>query len=294
MTFPVTVTEKAYAKVNLSLDVLGKRPDGYHDMKLIFQSVSLHDDVTLKLTSGSGNISVETDKEFIPGGEKNLGYSACRAFFRAAGISNVDVSLSIVKRIPVCAGLGGGSSDAAAVLRALNRALEAGLSPEELRRAAKTVDSDSAFCVSGGTALGCGRGTELKRLKPLMDCGIVILKPSFSVSTPALFSRLDSVRVRVRPDTDGLISAIEAGDYTGTARRVFNVFEEALPPAEKRTVEEAKSLLYDLGADSAAMTGTGSAVFGLFSHKELGRKAAETAQNKAFEAFFTEPVGYIE
>jgi len=182
--------EKAYAKLNLSLDVLGKRTDGFHDLRTVMQSVELCDDIYVELTDGE--FSAATNKPYIPCDDRNVAVKAARAFFEALGIGGVGAFVRIKKQIPTCAGLGGGSSDAAAVLRALNSLTKAGFSADELRNIAKDVGSDVTFCVAGGTVLGEGRGDMLSPLPPLPDCAVVICMPDFSSSTPELFARIDS------------------------------------------------------------------------------------------------------
>jgi 4-diphosphocytidyl-2-C-methyl-D-erythritol kinase len=287
------ITENAYAKLNLSLDVLGKRDDGYHEMLMIMQTISLCDRIKLTIEDGDGTISVSTNRSYLPNNEKNLGFKAASVFLSQQGIDNVNVSIDIEKHTPVCAGMGGGSSDAAAVLRALNRGLNTNLSCEELCRMAELVGSDVPFCVKGGTALAKGRGTEIEEIADLFDCGIVAVKPYFSVSTPALFSKIDSVKVMVHPDTQGLIKAIEENNFDEAVRRCFNVFEDALAFKEKHTVQSAKDALLTHGASCACMTGTGSAVFGIFKDYELAQNAYAELSKEYEECFLTKPVGKL-
>lgn len=290
----INITESAYAKLNLSLDVLGKRDDGYHNMLMVMQSISLHDNIHITLEDGDGRITVSTDKTYLPNNEKNLGYKAAGIFFNECGIKDVNASINIEKHIPVCAGMGGGSSDAAAVLRALNHALKTGLSDYELCRLAEMVGSDVPFCVGGGTALAKGRGTDIEELPELPQCGIVVVKPYFSVSTPMLFSKIDSVKVMVHPDTDGLIKAIAENNFDEIVRRCFNVFEDALAYKERHTVQTAKDSLLTNGASCACMTGTGSAVFGIFKTFELAKSAYAVLSKEYEECFLAEPVAKIK
>ena len=284
-----TIREKAYGKLNLSLDVLGKRDDGYHEMLMLMQSVSLCDEVTISVAEGNGLIGASTNKAYIPNTDKNLGFKAAKVFMTELNIKNRDVTISIKKRVPVCAGMGGGSSDAAAVIRGLNRVMKTGLSFEDMRTLAGKVGSDAPFCVQGGTALASGRGTEFTVLEPIPSCAFAIVKPRFSISTPALFSKLDSVKLRARPDTEGMLEAIRDGDLYGMARRCFNVFEAALSPRERDTVEKAKGSLVNLGALGASMTGTGSAVYGIF-RTESEAYAAEKELSRVFrECYVARP-----
>ncbi len=284
------IKEKAYGKLNLSLDVLGKREDGYHEMLMVMQTISLHDDVTVTVTGGTGKISVSTNKHFLPNNEKNLGYKAAQIFMTELGINNIDVGIKIMKHIPVCAGMGGGSSDAAAVLRAMKRATGVTLTAQDLLRLGAKIGSDIPFCIYGGTAIARGRGTEIENIRNLFDCGIVAVKPFFSVSTPALFNKIDSVKVMIHPDTEGLVAAIESGSLCETARRCFNVFEEALTGKEAATVRSAKDMLLNEGAECACMTGTGSAVFGIFETHEGAKAAGEVLGREFKECFVATPV----
>lgn len=259
------IQEKAYAKLNLSLDVVGKRDDGYHEMRMVMQTVSLCDELRLALRY-DGKISVTTDMHFLPCDERNIAYKAAKAFFINIGRADLGATISIKKRVPVCAGMGGGSSDGAAVLRALNTLLDKPLSVKELEELGMTLGADIPFCISGGTSLASGRGEILTDLDPLIECHIVICKPKFSVSTPALFKRLDTCDLRYHPDTAGLVAALGNRDLRGVSSRMFNVFEDVLPPTMSK-VADIKSLLLDKGALGAVMTGTGSAVFGIFDDK---------------------------
>ena len=207
-------TVLARAKLNLTLDVLGKRPDGYHDLKMVMQSVALADTLTVETGTGEG-LEVRTDLSFLPNNEKNLAAAAALAFQAVTGRDLGGVAIAIEKRIPVCAGMGGGSSDAAAVLRSLERMLGTGQDLAALAGIGERVGSDVPYCVLGGTALAEGRGEVLTPLSALPHCHVVICKPAFSISTPELFRAVDGVRLRCRPDTDGVLAALEVGDLGG-------------------------------------------------------------------------------
>ena len=202
------IEEKAYAKLNLSLDVVSKMPDGYHDLKMIFQSVSLYDSVEIDIND-SGNIAVASNLGYLPGDASNIAVRAAKAFFDEIG-SECGADLNLYKRIPGCAGLGGGSAVGAAVLRALNRHFGCPVDRERLIAIGRDIGSDVPFCIIGGTVLARGRGDVMSELPPIPDCDIVICKPQFSISTPVLFKRIDCRRIRLRPDTDGIVSSIEA------------------------------------------------------------------------------------
>jgi 4-diphosphocytidyl-2-C-methyl-D-erythritol kinase len=256
------IREKAYAKLNISLDVTERRADGYHDMCMVMQTVSICDELELDLTD-TGRVQVKSNFSFIPGDERNLAAKAALTFLEAVGRQGQGLLITLNKAIPVGAGMAGGSADAAAVLRALNRLYDAPLSPEKLETLAARVGSDVPFCVRGGTVLATGRGEKLESLPAMPACRFVVCKPDFSISTPELFRKLDQTGLRCHPDTAGIVAALHAGELEPIARRMYNVFEE-VDDRRLRTVKEIKGILLDCGALGAIMTGTGSAVFGVF------------------------------
>ena len=282
-------TVLARAKLNLTLDVLGKRPDGYHDLKMVMQSVALADTLTVETGTGEG-LEVRTDLSFLPNNEKNLAAAAALAFQTVTGRDLGGVAIAIEKRIPVCAGMGGGSSDAAAVLRSLERMLGTGQDLAALARIGERVGSDVPYCVLRGTALAEGRGEVLTPLSALPHCHVVICKPAFSISTPELFRAVDGVRLRCRPDTDGVLAALEAGDLGGVARRMYNVFEDVLPSRQRTEVAAIRSALVQHGALGANMSGTGPTVFGLFDDADWARSAWEELRQTYRDVFLTETV----
>ena len=258
-----TVHEKAYAKLNISLDVGKRREDGFHEMTMVMQSISLADAVTVTLND-TGKVRARTSLPFIPGDERNLAVKAALCYLEAIGRQGQGAWIEIQKAVPVGAGMGGGSSDAAAVLRAMNALFDHALSTPELEKLSCAVGSDVAFCVAGGTALATGRGEKLEALPALPDCAFVVCKPEFSISTPELFRKLDQMPLRRHPDTAGLTAAIREGQLGQVCRRMYNVFED-VDDRRMRTVADIKSRLLDAGALGAVMTGTGSAVFGVFA-----------------------------
>lgn len=285
---PAAVT--AQAKLNLTLDVLGRRDDGYHEMRMVMQSVRLCDTVTLYDAVGEG-VRVQSNFGFLPADERNLAAAAAQAFWRETGHTPRPLEIRLEKQIPVCAGLGGGSSDAAAVLRALNEIEGAHLSPERLAEIGRQVGADVPYCVIGGTALAEGIGEKLTPLPALPACHVVICKPDFSVSTPELFRHIDTVSLRCRPDTASVLRALEQGDLAGVARRMYNVFEDALPRRCAGKVSEIKRILIQNGALGAVMSGSGSAVFGLFDREDAAQGArAELCQLYPKETFLTQTV----
>ena len=280
---------KALAKLNLSLDVLGKRPDGYHDMKMVMQSITLSDDITVTDNDGQG-IRVSSNVGFLPTNEKNLAVAAALRFYESLGKEPRSVDLSLEKSIPVCAGMAGGSSDAAAVLRALNEMEGGPYDLMELAKVGEKVGSDVPYCVLGTTALAEGRGEVLTNLPRLPRCWVVVCKPDFPVSTPELFGKIDRCKVRCRPDTDGMIRALEQGDLEGVARRMYNVFEDVLPERQRSRVRDIKNTLIQCGALGANMSGTGPTAFGLFEDETAAREAYAQLSEQYKETYLAETV----
>ena len=278
---------QAQAKLNLTLDVIGKRPDGYHDLRMIMQSVALADGLTLKQVCGT-QPQVRTNLHFLPNNEKNLAVRAALRWWEARGQAPQGLDIAIDKRIPVCAGMAGGSSDAAAVLRALNTMEGEPLSPMEVAKIGEQVGSDVPYCVIGGTALAEGRGERLTDLPPLPPCFLVVCKPACSVSTPELFGLVRTKRLRCHPDTAGLLSALEQGDLEAASHRFYNVFEDVLPRRYSQ-VFEMKGALLERGAMAASMTGSGPSVFGLFRDEEPARQAAEALEASCQTVFLCRP-----
>ncbi len=273
-----SLTVPAYAKLNLTLDILGKRPDGYHELRMVMQTVSLCDDVTVTLCEGDGIACRVTGAE-LPCDEHNLAVKAARAFCEALDYHG-GIDIALTKRIPSEAGMAGGSADAAAVLRALRALTAPALSDGELERIGARVGSDVPFCVRGGTQLAEGRGEQLTILRPAPKLYAAICKPDFPISTPALFQCSDSVELTERPDTAAMLAAIEHGDAAAVCANVKNVFEQVLDGAQRKRIEEIKRALLSHGAECAAMTGSGSAVFGLF-REEAACEAACCALRSA-------------
>ena len=280
---------QAFAKLNLTLDILGKREDGYHDLRMVMQSITLADTLTLEENQGEG-LRVSANLRFLPTGEKNLAAAAALRFWEALGREPEDLDIRIEKRIPVCAGMAGGSSDAAAVLRALNQRAGDPFSPKELARLGERVGSDVPYCVLGGTALAEGRGEVLTPLPPLPRCWVVACKPDFPISTPELFAQADRVKLRRRPDTAGLVAALEAGDLGGVARRMYNVFEDVLPARLYTRVAEIKNILIQCGGLGANMSGSGPTAFGLFDRLEAAQEARSCLTQRYRDTFLCETV----
>lgn len=285
-----SMTLPAYAKLNLTLDILRKRPDGYHNLRMVMQSIALHDTVTVHTETGDGDITVRTDREDLPGGPGNIAWKAARAFYDAVGMENGGTEILLEKRIPMQAGMAGGSADGAAVLQALRSLYAPEMSRQELERIGLQVGSDVPFCVRGGTALAEGRGEVLTDLPPLPACTIVVCKPEFGLSTPALFGRVRVEKLGRRPDHDAMKQALAAGNLGAVARQMGNVFEEVLTAEESREIAYLKDVMLRCGALNAVMTGSGPTVFGLFAQKEQAERAAQALRSRYAQLFLTTPV----
>lgn len=223
------ITELAPAKLNLTLDVGARRPDGYHDITSIMQSAALYDVVALDF-SEAGGIAIECPGTDLPTGPDNLAWKAADVFFQETNIPRTGISIRLEKKIPSQAGLGGGSSDAAAVLRGIRRLFHADVSDKSLEAMAARVGSDVPYCIRGGTALAQGRGERLTVLPALPMCWFVIVKPPVANSTAAMYRKLDEISITERPDSDKMVDALKSGDLAQICRLVGNVFEQALPP----------------------------------------------------------------
>lgn len=281
-------TLPAYAKLNLTLDILRKREDGYHDLAMVMQSVSLADEVALTLTEAPG-IRCESNVPGLPLDERNLAVKAALAFFRETGRPASGLRIRLQKRIPSCAGMAGGSSDAAAVLRGLRALLAPELSLEELERISACIGSDVPYCVRGTTALAEGRGERLTELSPMPPCWFVICKPDFPISTPELFGLVRADAIAVRPDTVGMIAALEARDLSAVAAQLYNVFEDVLPE-KYGEVFAIKRRLLALGAMNAAMSGSGPTVFGIFRDRAVAEAAHAALAVDYEQCYLAQPV----
>lgn len=278
----------AHAKLNLTLDVIGMRPDGYHDLKMVMQEITLGDDITLTLNTGDG-WHVTSQSGEIPYDEQNLAVKTAKLFFEAAGISVQGLTVDIQKNTPVMAGMGGGSADGAAVLRLLQTHYGNPLSENTLYRLAEKTGSDVPFALFGGTALAEEKGQVLSRLPSMPDCEIVLCKPPFPVSTPALFRAVDQENITQRPDTAAMLVALEAGRLADVAAALGNVFAPIIF-REHPEMTEIRNTLLRYGALGAAMTGSGPTMFGLFSEKTAAEAAFFALKQNYTDTFLTKPV----
>lgn len=283
-----TLYEGAFAKVNLTLDVLGKRPDGYHDLQSVMQTISIRDDVELDIDTGKP-WTLSCSAEGIPEDDRNLAWKAAKVFCDKLGKDPSGLSIRITKRIPSGAGLGGGSADAAAVLRALNRFYDSPLSVFALAELGAQVGSDVPFCTLTGTAMVEGRGERLRPLPPMPDCTFVVCKPDFSVSTPELYRKLDTVAIPVRPNNRAMESALVAGDLQAVADQVYNVFDPVVT-AEHLELNYIKSICNSYGSLGQQMTGSGSAVFAIMPSFEYAAVVCNMLKDNFPNVFIAKPV----
>lgn len=283
-----TLYEGAFAKLNLTLDVLGKREDGYHDLKSVMQTISIRDDVEIDVGTGKP-WTLECTAEGIPCNETNLAWKAAKVFCDSLNIDPNGIAIRIVKRIPSGAGMGGGSADAAAVLRALNRHYNHPLSIMALAELGAQVGSDVPFCVLCGTAMVEGRGERLRKLPDMPDCIFVVVKPEFSVSTPELYRKLDQVAIARHPDNGAMESALMTGDINKIADLVYNVFDPVVT-ADNLELNYIKSICNTYGSLGQQMTGSGSAVFAIMPSFEYAAVVCNMLKDNYKQVFIAKPV----
>lgn len=283
-----TLYEGAFAKLNLTLDVLGKRLDGYHDLKSVMQTISIRDDIQLDIGTGEA-WKIECDNAQVPVDSRNLCWKAAEVFCRELKRDLNGLTIHITKRIPMGAGLGGGSADAAAVLRALNRHFDEPLSIYALAELGAEVGSDVPFCVLCGTAMVEGRGERVRKLPNIPDCIFVVCKPEFSVSTPELYHNLDSVAIARRPDNDAMERALLAGSLSELVEHVDNVFDPIVT-AEHLELNYIKSICNSYGSLCQQMTGTGSAVFAIMPSFEYAAVVCNMLKDNYPQVYIAKPV----
>lgn len=266
---------RAHGKINLALDVLRKREDGYHEVRMIMQSVGLYDNIEIvnlgQSATGKPEIEVETNLKYLPNNENNLAYKAALLLMEEFYIS-AHISIKIKKMIPVAAGMAGGSADAAAVLKGINRLFGLRLSNEELKKRGVTLGADIPYCIDGGTALSEGIGEILTPLPPMPECIILLVKPSINVSTKLVYGKLDAANNEYHPDIDGMIDAIKNGDLKGMTEKMRNVLA-TVTEAEYPVISQIKELMIQKGALGAMMSGSGPTVFGIFDNREAAKEA---------------------
>lgn len=283
------ITRKAYAKINLGLDVLRRREDGYHEVRMIMQSVGLYDTLTFTRHEEAG-IAVVTDKEELPGDESNLIYKAAKLLTDTYGIRQ-GVHIALEKRIPMAAGMAGGSTDAAAVFHGMNEMFSLGLSIEEMWVLAVRIGADVPYCIKGGTALAEGIGEILSDLPGMPDCFLLIAKPDIDVSTKFVYENLHADCLEYHPDIDGMIRALSSKELGSVAAKLGNVLE-TVTVKKYPQVEEIKDFMKAQGALNALMSGSGPTVFGIYDSKERAYEAQEALERAglAKQVFVTVPV----
>lgn len=264
-----SILVKAYAKINLGLDILSRRPDGYHEVKMIMQTIRLFDKLMIRKTHASG-IVVKSSLSYLPGDESNLAWQAASLFFETTRIP-ATVYIDLEKHIPVAAGMAGGSSDAAAVLTGLNELFHAGLSLSELQTLGVQIGADVPYCLLQGTALAEGIGERLTPLEPAPPAFCLIVKPPVSVSTRYVYEHLD-LNTAPHPDIEAALSALKQNDLLGLSRVLGNTLESVTIPKHPE-IDKIKKKMIELGALGSLMSGSGPTVFGLFNNKKTAEHA---------------------
>ena len=276
----------AMAKINLGLDVLRRRENGYHDVKMIMQTVNIYDTLEFEKKDEPG-IVVKVDAMELPTDENNLIYKAAKLLYDKCEMEK-GVEITLTKRIPIAAGMAGGSTDAAAALVGINSLFELGLSMEELKQIGVKIGADVPYCIEGGTALSEGIGEILTKLPDAPDCFVVVAKPEISVSTKYVYENLHANELKYHPDIDGMTEAIRQGDLDGVCKRMENVLE-TVTETKYPVISQIKQLLKDAGAENSLMSGSGPTVFAIFKEEETAKKALEKVRESglAKQSFVT-------
>ena len=279
------IEKKAYAKINLGLDVLGVLPNGYHEVKMVMQTVGIYDVLTFEKVSEG--IVITTDSGELPTNEDNLIYKAAKFLFDKYQVTE-GVRIHLEKHIPIAAGMAGGSTDAAATLKGINELFGLGCELEELKELGVKIGADVPYCVMGGTALAEGIGEKLTALKAAPDCHLLVAKPNINVSTKYVYETLDSLDSYEHPDIDGMVEAIENSDLAGITKRMGNVLQDVTIPAHP-IIDTLKKRMKELGAAESMMSGSGPTVFGIFTDEATARSAYEqmVADNVTKQIFLT-------
>lgn len=277
---------KAYAKINLLLDIVATRKDGYHDLFMIMQSVNVYDTVTVENTDDE-KITITCDDDTIPCNEKNIAYKAAAEFFNSQDIKNTGIHIDIKKRIPHAAGLAGGSADGAGVIVALNKIFKSELCNKQLCKIGVKVGADVPFCITGGTLLAQGIGDVLNPVKPLKKCHIVLAKPEIGVNTGYAYKQFDMQGKVHTPDKLGMLYAIQSGNLSEICLKMENVFEQFIEVPNR---VDMKEIMRSNGALGTCMSGSGPTIFGIFTDKNSAKKAAEEIKAYAKDICICTPV----
>ena len=293
----ITLEKKAYAKLNLCLDVIGEREDGYHFVRMIMQNIDLHDTLYFTLSDEEKDvadvkelITFSTDSGRIPSDERNLAFKAAKLMYETYGLKK-PIDIRLEKRIPVEAGMAGGSSDAAAVFHAVNELYGLNAPVEKLMELGVTIGSDIPFCILGKTALSEGIGEKLTPITPLDDCYILVAKPPLSLNTKYIYTNLDHDGDMDHPDVDGMVEAMNNHDLNGITRRFGNVLE-SVSVKEYREIQAIKATMVVCHSKGALMTGSGPTVFGIFEKEEHAKQAYASIEKQgiAENIYITHPV----
>lgn len=277
---------KAYAKVNVSLDIVGKREDGYHILEMVMQAIDLYDEINIE--KQSKDITIKCNKPYVPTDERNLAYKAAKLFMEKYHIHS-GVNINIKKNIPVCAGLAGGSTDGAAVLKLMNKLFEVNASDEELMELGLKLGADVPYCIKGGTALCKGIGEEVTKLNEFKDKILVLVKPPFGVSTKSVYQDFDLGKVRSHPNTEVLIKAIENDDLRMVSNNMKNLLENVTLRKHKVLIN-IKEEMKNTGAIGAMMSGSGPTIFAFFDDMLKAQKCFEKMKLKYNDVFITRTI----
>lgn len=273
---------KAYGKINIGLDVIRKREDGYHDLDMIMQTVGVYDDVIISREDGTQTyeIEVSTDADILPNDKGNLAFMAAKVLMEAYDIK-AKVKIHINKRIPIAGGMAGGSADCAAVLRGVNQLFQLGLTDEQLQEYGVKLGADVPYCIVGGTKRAQGIGEILTDLPTPPKCYVIIAKPDVFVSTKFVYSHIRPAQIENHPDIDGIIESIKAGDLYGICEKIANVMEDVTIP-EYPIIQKVKDILKSNGAVNALMSGSGPTVFGIYDDEEKAKQSMDALSGKEF------------
>ena len=273
---------KAYGKINIGLDVIRKREDGYHDLDMIMQTVGVYDDVIISREDGTQTyeIEVSTDADVLPNDKGNLAFMAAKVLMEAYDIK-AKVKIHINKRIPIAGGMAGGSADCAAVLRGVNQLFQLGLTDEQLQEYGVKLGADVPYCIVGGRYRALGIGELLTDLPTPPKCYVIIAKPDAFVSTKFVYSHIRPAQIENHPDIDGIIESIKAGDLYGMCEKIANVMEDVTIP-EYPIIQKVKDILKSNGAVNALMSGSGPTVFGIYDDEEKAKQSMDALSGKEF------------
>ena len=269
------ISINAMAKINLGLDVLRRRENGYHDVKMVMQTVNIYDTLDFVKKEEPG-IVVKVDAMELPTDENNLIYKAAKLLYERCQMEE-GVEITLTKRIPIAAGMAGGSTDAAAALVGINRLFNLGLTMDELKEIGVKIGADVPYCIEGGTALSEGIGEILTKLPDAPDCFVVVAKPEISVSTKYVYENLHANELKYHPDIDGMVEAIREGNLDGVCSRMENVLE-TVTENKYPIISQIKKLLKDAGAENSLMSGSGPTVFAIFKEEEMAKKALQMVE----------------